>query len=205
MELAKAKIRLILIIILIITSIGCGFYLAVYFNLVEFSFGKKPLSIEKTANVVEDIRKIGEFTSACYYEEIAMHDVRVDTVRILEIEHQKQNEIILIGKGRVRAGFDLAKIQESDMNAHGDTLDIILPRAEIFDILLNPSDFSVEYESGEWNNENTKPVKTAAREQLEKNAIANNIVKKAEDSGIERLKTLFKTFGYNTVNLSIRK
>ena len=197
MGLHKTKIQLIFIIVLVMAAIGAGLY---FWNPLSFDFGRKELSVEKTVNVVSEIKKIGEFTSACYYEEIAMHDTRIDTVRILGIGHHKKNEIILIGKGRVRAGFDLAKIQESDINAHGDTLDIILPRAEIFDILLNPSDFSIEYESGEWDNENMKPIKLAARKELEENAIANGLLKKAEISGIDRLKNLFMTFGYSAIN-----
>ena len=35
-------------------------------------FTDNSLKIDKTANVVEDIKKIGEFTSACYYEELVV-------------------------------------------------------------------------------------------------------------------------------------
>jgi len=207
MGLLKAKIKLTLIIIVIIAAVLGGLYLGAKLNLYEFpfDFGSKPLTIENTANVITEIKKIGEFTTACFYEEIAMQNARVDTVTILGIERHKHHEIVLIGKGRVRAGFDLAKIQESDMNAHGDTLDLTLPHAEIFDIILNPSDFDIEYESGDWDNENTKPIKAAARKQLEEDAIAGGIQQKAETSGLERLKNMFTVFGYKVVNLSIKE
>ena len=207
MGLFKAKLKLIVIVIIAVAGIAAGLYIGNKFQLfsLPFDFGRKELTIEKTANVVTEIKKIGEFTSACYYEEIAMHDSYIDTVTILGVERHKHNEIVLIGKGKVRAGFDLAKIKESDMMVHGDTLDLALPHAEIFDVIINPSDFSIEYESGEWNNENTKPIKSKARKQLEENAIANGILKKTEDSGLERIKNLFMTFGYNTVNVSIKK
>ena len=200
MGLLKTKIKITAAVIIIIAAVAGGLYLGYRLNLFSFpSFGRKPLTIEETANVVDEIKKIGEFTTACYYEEIAMHDTRIDTTSILGITHHKNNEIVLIGKGIVRAGFDLAKISEEALNAHGDTLEIRLPDVEVFDVILNPSDFSIEYEDGTWDNEMLKPIKAEAKKQLEANAIASGILKKADESGRKHLKSLFATFGYNEV------
>ena len=201
MGLLKAKIKIIVTIIIIIAAVAGGLYLGYRFNLFSFSsFGRKPLTIEETANVVDEIKKIGEFTTACYYEEIAMHDTRIDTTSILGIKRHKKNEVVLIGKGIVRAGFDMAKLTEDALTAHGDTLEIRLPDVEVFDVILNPSDFSIEYEDGTWDNETLKPIKAKAKKQLEANAIASGIQKKADESGRKHLKSLFATFGYNEVS-----
>ncbi len=200
------KIHIKSLVIVIVFAIIGGLYLGYRLNLFSFpSFGRKPLTIEKTANVVDEIKKIGEFTTACYYEEIAMHDSRIDTTSILGITYHKNNEILLIGKGIVRAGFDLRKISEDALNAHGDTLEIRLPDVEIFDVILNPSDFSIEYEDGTWDNEMLKPIKAEAKKQLEANAIASGILKKADESGRKHLKSLFATFGYNEICFNIVK
>ena len=202
----KTKIKITVTIIIIIAAVAGGLYLGYSLNLFSLpSFVKNPLSIEKTANVVEEVKKIGELTTACYYEEIAMHDTRIDTTSILGIKYHKNNEIVLIGKGIVRAGFDLAKLTEDALTAHGDTLDILLPEVEIFDVILNPSDFSVEYEDGTWDNETLKPIKAEAKKQLEANAIASGILKKADESGRKHLKNLFVTLGYNEVCFNIVK
>ena len=42
-----------------------------------------------------------------------------------------------------------------------------------------------------------------AKADLEKNAIDYGILPKAEESGLKRLVILFKTFGYNTVLLTV--
>lgn len=200
MGLLKTKIKITVAFIIIIAAVAGGLYLGYRLNLFSFpSFGRKPLTIEKTANVVEEIKKIGEFTTACYYEEIAMHDTRIDTTSILGIKRHKKNEVVLIGKGIVRAGFDLTKLTEDALTAHGDTLEIRLPDVEVFDVILNPSDFSIEYEDGTWDNEMLKPIKAEAKKQLEANAIASGILKKADESGRKHLKSLFATFGYNEV------
>ena len=204
MGLLKTKIKIIVTIIIIIAAVAGGLYLGYSLNLFSFpSFVKNPLSIEKTANVVEEVKKIGELTTACYYEEIAMHDTRIETTSILGIKRHKKNEVVLIGKGIVRAGFDMAKLTEDALTAHGDTLEIRLPDVEVFDIILNPSDFSIEYEDGTWDNETLKPIKAKAKKQLEANAIASGILKKADESGRKHLKNLFATFGYNEVCFEI--
>lgn len=194
------KINIKSLVIVIVLAIMGGLYLGYRLNLFSFpSFGRKPLTIEKTANVVDEIKKIGEFTTACYYEEIAMHDTRIDTTSILGITHYKSNEIVLVGKGIVRVGFNLAKITEEALNAHEDTLEIRLPDVEVFDVILNPSDFSIEYEDGTWDNEMLKPIKAEAKKQLEANAIASGILKRANESGRKHIKSMFATFGYNEV------
>ena len=194
------KINIKSLVIVIVLAIMGGLYLGYRLNLFSFpSFGRKPLTIEKTANVVDEIKKIGEFTTACYYEEIAMHDTRIDTTSILGITHHKSNEIVLVGKGIVRVGFNLAKITEEALNAHEDTLEIRLPDVEVFDVILNPSDFSIEYEDGTWDNEMLKPIKAEAKKQLEANAIASGILKRANESGRKHIKSMFATFGYNEV------
>ena len=201
-------LRKIITFLTVIIVVGAGLYVAYKFTHM-FDFLKRELSIEKTANVVEEVKKIGEFTTACYYEELPLRDIRVDTIKreglfgIGAGKSFKENEIVLVGKGRVRAGFDLSKVKEGDMDVHGDTLEMKLPRAELFDIIMNPSDFTTEYESGTWSHELTKPIKERAKADLEKNAIDYGILQKAEESGLKRLEMLFKTFGYNTVLLTI--
>ena len=223
----------IITIILIAATLAAGFFAAYkYSHMLDF-LKREPLSIDKTANIVGEIKKIGEFTTACYYEELALQDSYNDTAQLLGRNADKlagkalkkiglgnlsrkadkisaavtnsKNEIVLIGKGHVRAGFDLGKIRESDIRVYGDTLDITLPPAEVFDIIMNPSDFTTEYEKGTWSHELTKPLKEHAKIILEQNAIENGILFKAEENGLTQLKAVFTAFGFNQVNLTITK
>lgn len=171
------------------------------------AFTPKPLTIDKTTNVIEKIRKIGEFTTLCYYEELVICEKRTDTTGRSFWTGDAittENEIVLIGKGRIRAGFDLKKITEQDMFVHGDTLDISLPKVEIFDIIMNPSDFTTEYEEGTWSHEATTQIKVKAKQKLEENANKYGLLEKAEANGKKRLKSFFNVFGYNTVNITIK-
>ena len=201
-------LRKIITLLTVIIVVCAGLFVAYKFTHM-FDFLKRDLSIEKTANVVEEVKKIGEFTTACYYEEVPLRDIRIDTIEreglfgIGAGKSFKENEIVLVGKGRVRAGFDLSKVKDGDMNVYGDTLEMKLPQAELFDIIMNPSDFTTEYEKGTWSHELTKPLKERAKANLEKNALDYGILQKAEESGLNRLEMLFKTFGFNTVLLTV--
>lgn len=195
----KALLPLILKIVLGIALVGgIGFG-------VKKAITRRPLKIADTANVISEIKKIGEFTTACYYEEMVVKEERIDTAYILfGHAYTNHNEIVIMGKGRVRAGFDLKKISEGDLTIHGDTLDIVLPQAEIFDIIMNPSDFITEYEEGKWSHESTKPLKIRAKQQLEQDALDCGLIERATMNGRKRLKSLFAVFGFNTVNITIK-
>ena len=232
-EKATKPLKTILLIVGLLIIVAAVVFAGIKLNWFNFSFHKE-LTIDKTANVVEEVKKIGEFTTACYYEEMALQDSYEDTVqnaghnddafmgkasrklgfgkKLSEMTSSATaghtsltNEIVLIGKGRVRAGFDLAKLQDNDFIVHGDTLELTLPSVEVFDIIMNPSDFTTEYEKGTWSHELTKPIKERARVQLEQNALEYGILKKAEESGLKRLESLFRTFGFNTVLFTVSK
>ncbi len=197
--------KTIIKLILGLLVIAAGLFAAYRFtNLFDF-LKKKPLTIDDTANVVSEIKRLGEFTTACYYEEMAIRDSYKEKGKFLVFNTTSENEILLIGKGIVRAGFDLSKITENDLRIKGDTIEVNLPQPEIFDIIMNPSDFTTEYESGTWTHEMTKPIKVRAKSDLEKNAYNFGIIKKAEESGIKRLEALFKTFGFQVVLLNIKQ
>ncbi len=195
------KTKLIITLVLVLAVVAAGLYAAYkYTNVLDF-LKRNPLTIEKTANVVEEVKKIGEFTSSTYYEEMALRG----TKKVAGVIGKRTNEVILIAKGRVRAGFDLGKLKEGDIVVDGDTLKLTLPPVEVFDIITNPSDYEIEYRDGNWTDESLKQVKVKGRKMLEKNALEFGILQKAEESGLKRLETLFQTFGFNTVLLTVSK
>lgn len=195
------KIKLIITLVLVLAVIVAGLYAAYkYTNYLDF-FKRNPLTIEKTANVVEEVKKIGEFTSSTYYEEMALRGTKNTSTVI----GKRTNEVILIAKGQVRAGFDLSKLRDDDIIVLGDTLKLSLPPVEVFDIITNPSDYEIEYRHGSWDDESLKRVKVQGRKILEKNAIDSGILQKAEENGLKRLEALFKAFGFNSVVLAVNE
>ena len=189
------------------------------------SLFKSELAIDKTANVITEIKKISKFTTACYYEEkIVDHkkykyfDRKIrkesgilssltssvfssDTNKVDVVKDSTEiGRIIYIARTKVKAGYDFSKIKEGDITV-GDTLHIKLPPVEIFDVISNPSDWTTYYYEGKWENDETREIKSNAMTGFKQDAIDNGILEKAETYGKEKIAMLFKTFGFMEVNL----
>lgn len=174
------------------------------FNLFGLSFGGE-LKIDNTANVVEKIKEISEFTTACYYEEAVLKESKVEKneggfLGLVDTETSK--EIVIIAKGKVRAGFDLSKVTEDNINIKNDTIGITLPEPEIFDVIINPSDYEMYIEEGKWSHEEVTALQTNYRAQLLAKAQERGILNKAKEAAKKRLESLFMTFGFTVVELN---
>lgn len=177
-------------------------------------FGEdKELKIDKTANVIEEIKKIGEFTSACYYKEIVIkgnkrsdfNDSTFGRLKVRMTNQEEMDEIVLIANGKVRAGFDLSEIESDRICISGDTISMELPEAEIFDVIVNPSDYEIYVEIGNWGHSQVTSLQKAARDSIEHNALLYGLIEKAEKSGLEKLDNLFRSFGFSHVNLAVKQ
>ena len=204
------SVRVILVCVTILVVAAVGLYVAdKYAGLSIFDnlFGKG-MQYEKTANVITEIRNISEFTSACYYEELVMAEVKDSenttnkVVKMLGRGAVSKDEICLIMDGKVRAGFDLSKVTDNAIAISGDTLTMTLPKPEIFDVIVNPSNCEVYVEEGKWSHEQVTAIQASARVRIQDDAIGYGILEQADKIGRERLADLFNTFGFNTVILN---
>lgn len=176
------------------------------------------LAIDKTENVVSQIRKIAEFTTGCFYEETVLKErkygpsISSQTKKMVEgsplgdiLEGAEGSfvtgELAIIVKGKVRAGFDLSSFSKEDMTFAGDTLKVKLPEAVVFDIIVNPSDVEIFHRSGTWSDSEIKAVLSSARSVIGKDAAASGILEKATKSGQEKLIRLFQNAGFKNVVL----
>ena len=107
--------------------------------------------------------------------------------------------MVIIIKGKVRAGFDMSALTEKDIIIENKTIRIKLPPVEILDVITNPSNFETFVESGKWSFDEVNEYKKEARESLEKSAIDGGILDLAKESGVEKLTTLFKNLGFAEV------
>ena len=186
--------------------------------------------IDKTMTIVEEVKKIGEFVSACYYEELVVTRTKkveevADTLAeksqteknlnlaakllapvpyMIHKHKNTESQIVLLTKGKIRAGFDLQKLTEKDFRYVNDTLFLTLPEVETFDIIMNPSDINVMYETGKWSHEEITGFVTMARDSMVVNAKNYGYEEKARDNGVKKLKSMFTTFGFQNVVIEIK-
>ena len=180
-------------------------------------------TIDKTANVITEINKIAEFTTACFYEEMVIQKVKEDPQkdyrrstssnpldRIKDVADKAVNvvkgdpAIVFIVKTKVRAGYDFSTLTQEDLKVSGDTLYVTLPRPDILDIITNPSDWEVFYSEGKWEDREIRAIQADAKKDIARDAVRSGLLEKAEASGQESIVSLFKTLGFSEVVLRSR-
>ena len=166
------------------------------------------LQIDRTAAVVEQVHRMGELSSAGFYEELVLTDRddsylgelrRIGGVRRIA----GSGDFVIICKGRVRAGFDLTKMKPSDFSASGDTLRVTLPPVEVLDVIINPTDY--EHFSGHRTHEETVGIILQAKQRLHADAVQAGVLDQAEASGVASLQRLFSSLGYKEVVITLSK
>ena len=209
----KKTIKIILILIAILAVLAAAAFFAMKKGLLDFKGDE--LKIDDTPTVVTEIKKISEFTSACFYEEIILQEKKTRKVvdnsvgeKIAGLFGKKEglitDEIVIIANGKVRAGFNLKNLADGDIRINGDTLTVNLPEAEIFDVIVNPSNFDIYIEDGTWDEEKVTEIKNKAVSKIKEDALTNGILVKATNSGVKKLSEMFKTFGFPVVNITIK-
>lgn len=113
------------------------------------------------------------------------------------------NVICYIFRGAtVRAGYDLSKIRPNGIKTEGDMVIVNLPEIEIFDAVINPSNYEVFDKYGScWTAEIESEIFKEAKEDLVDKALSKGLLETAEKSGEKVLTALFKSFGYSDVIL----
>ena len=196
-----------LLYVLVILALALLLWL-VFQRYLRRPAAERGLRIDKTAAVVEQVRRMGELSSAGFYEELVLTDRddsylgelrRLDGVRRIA----GSGDFVIICKGRVRAGFDLAKMKPSDFSVSGDTLRVTLPPVEVLDVIINPTNY--EHFSGHRTHEETVGIILQAKQRLRLDAIQAGVLDQAEASGVASLQRLFSSLGYKQVDIILSK
>jgi len=176
---------------------------------------KETIKIDQTPNVVTEIKKISEFTAACYYEDLVLKETKTNkkvdnkagkaVAKIFKKDALITDELVVVVNGSVRAGFNLQKMEDTDVVVKDDTLVVALPKVEILDVIVNPSDYEIYMEDGNWTQQQVNNVVIRAKEKIKKDAVDAGLLKKANDAGIKKFTELFKSFGYKEVKINIKK
>lgn len=170
------------------------------------------IKLMDTATVVTEIKKISEFTTYTYIDELLIHEqkaVAKDAKGGLfsigkkeEALDSLKSEIVLIISGVTKAGYDLGKLTENDIRISGDTISVNLPAAEIFDVIVNPSNTKTFVTEGKWSHEEITSMQVNCRNQMHQNALERGILKKADEVGKGKVENLFKALGFKVIRVN---
>lgn len=147
---------------------------------------------ETLVQTITEMKRISEFCTANYIGEVMIQDE--------EKQLLKHKSIVLIVRGKVRMGYDLSKMETEVVN--DSTIKLILPQAQILDIITNPSDIRTFSEKGTWSHERVTITKNAARAKLLELVMEENLLAVAEDNGKRQLSAIFSSFGFKHVDIA---
>lgn len=116
-----------------------------------------------------------------------------------------ENRLILVVRGVAKAGFDLKKIQSSNLQIQGTNLVIRLPKAQITDVYLDERRTEVIERSTGLLRTMDKNLETEARrhaiDRIRASAIEAGILKEAHDRAITQLTMLAQQLGYGNTQV----
>lgn len=203
--------KIIEIIILALVILAAYFVLRFIFKKPN---DKKGWRIADSPAVIESINNIAELTTACFFEEKILIEKKAKTfvdnkvgdflAGVANKEALIEDELCLIARGRVRAGYDLRDIQAKDISFENNTLSITLPEVKILDIIINPQDYDIYVENGHWSEEQSKRIKIKAKELIKADALENGILKRAADNGSNKIKALILNLGFEKVVINYK-
>ncbi len=174
-------------------------------------FRSQPVTIENTPVLIKEINEMAQLCTITVFDEVVADSAVIkmkSAVNMLLPDISgfanlpvTGKRIVIIGKGRVVAGVDLKKLNERSISVEGDSVFLTLPPAEITDAIMNPSDFEIFSETGEWSNEAVTAVKIKARNKMIERALERGILSKANTRSIALLENFLRGLGFKKVSV----
>lgn len=178
---------------------------------VKDIFSSKPVLIEETPILIQEINALAQLMTVTYTDEIVMDTMRTglgipSLVPIIggSILSPAMDKLVIIGRGKVIAGTDLKKIQEKDIVQTGDSINIALPSSIILETILNPSDFETFIEKGNWKESAVVSLKQKIKNELNNRAIKENILQQSDDRTKVIIESFLRNAGFKKVEIHFK-
>ncbi|MBR6269708.1 MAG: DUF4230 domain-containing protein [Bacteroidales bacterium] len=167
----------------------------------------RTITIDDTPVIATRIRALGELTTAGFYDEIVISGSKRNTFSSSTLGiiakdglgKDWDDHLVIIARGTVRAGIDLASMSDGDISFSGDTVVIRLPEPQYLDVIVNPSDFEIFAESGKWSQGQISTLQNNARRKLLVEADNAGLKETAYEGAMEAVTDLMAACGYTFI------
>lgn len=177
-------------------------------------FTPKPVVIEDTPILIKQINELAQMCTITIFDEVVADSVEIRRKSTIETLLPDLSafgslpitgrRVVIIAKGKIIAGTDLKKLQPESISVQGDSVAVILPKAEILDAIINPSDIETFSEIGVWNDNEITAVKVKARNKMIDRALKQQILQKANDRSVMLIENFLRSSGFKRVVVKIR-
>ncbi len=202
--------KIIIKFILLLIILGTSYFGLAKLNLVP-SLGnfsekveRKELSIDQSAVLLDNVSSLSQLFTSNYYAELPVQEIKKEDAYFGL--SKKEAKLIIIAKGTCYAGTDLAKLSKEDIVIKDSvTCNIQLPKATILDVVINPQDFSIYSETGNWSALEVQKLKDKAKIKITDLAVKSEILKKSNDRSIQLFTDFAKSIGYKNVTVKLKE
>ena len=154
--------------------------------------------INPTPEQIQSIRDIGQWE----FLSISNEEL-VDTVRKGVFS---DDQLVSIYYGTLRLGVDLSKTKKNWITAHGDTIEVRLPKVGLLDKeFIDETRTKAFYESGRWTARDREALYRKARRQMMSHALTKENLKTAEANAEHEVRRMMSAMGYNNITVKFDK
>lgn len=173
-------------------------------------FKSKSVKIDETPILIKEIKELAVLTTMVSIDEVVVDSINANPalLAIKSITGLSLNplspgydQLVIICKGRVKAGTDLAGITAEDIFHNKDSVSLGLPPARILEVIINPSDVETFIENGEWTTAAFEKVKIKARDKMQARALSEDIIGKANARARLLMNNFLSQSGFTKVHV----
>lgn len=202
------------VIPLAVVAVG---YTSFGFLFLDWSL-HKDLELKDTPVVIEETKGIAQLMSAVYYSEVvidSVHEIHKNKTNLMSslknMKTVKEDKVsyeqfVLIGNGHCYAGSDLSGLSKGNItiDKKANSIELRIPKAKIFNTIINPSDFEIFIDEGGFSFEEVRGIKQMAVDRIKELALKSGILEKADKKTVKSLTSLYKMFGFEKVNIVLQ-
>jgi len=174
---------------------------AAYYFFNTSHIETEEMKIDKTTNLITEIKKLGQWeflTVRC--------EVMIDTVRPRPL-FVTDDRLARIYTGSMRIGVDLGKTEDIKIVTQGDSIAYItLPEVGLLDDkFIDEANTVAFYESGKWNGDAKEQMYVRAKQRMLAYGLSPQNIDIARSSARSRFSALFSALGFKQVNVDFAK
>ncbi len=196
----KNRLAIALVVVALLIGLAVAVLLA-----MKILRGSSAPKFANTPSVVVQIQSLSELVTVKYVIEKVIFAETPKTTTIDQLLPGRDDKIILLAHGIVKAGVNLSKVKPEDVETSGQTIRITIPQAVLTDQYLDENATQVlDRRTGLLRTYDQKLEQQARQEavtQIARAARQAGIEREANERARQQLTTFFKSLGYKEVEI----